>query len=145
METENNDKITKAINTWLLQYEKIQEIAVIHTEELPDKTQSLSLERAGTEVLKNKYIGEKCWRKEYQYLLLLKTDSETDKQRLDNLDWLDDLAQWIHDKKIKRQFPIIEDKEVYDIRCANEIVQSTSEDGSIGVYYIQIFFDIKGE
>lgn len=145
MAQELNDKITQAINEWLLEYDKIQEIAEIHTEELPDETNTLSLERAGTEVLPNKYIGEYIWRKEYQYLLLLKSDSETDKQRLSNLDWLDDLAQWIHIKKIKREFPIIDGKEVYDVRCANEITQETSEDGSIGVYYIQIFFDIKGE
>ena len=38
------DKITKVINDWLLKYEKIKEYAEIHTEELPDCIETLSLQ-----------------------------------------------------------------------------------------------------
>ena len=82
-----------AINEWLLQYEHIKEIAeMIHTEELPDQTDTLALQRSGVENLGLKYVGEKGWYRQYQYILLLKANSEDDIQRLNNLDWLDDLS-----------------------------------------------------
>ena len=46
-----------AINEWLLQYEHIKEIAeMIHTEELPDQTDTLALQRSGVENLGLKYV-----------------------------------------------------------------------------------------
>ena len=69
----------KVINEWLLQYEKIKEIAeMIHTEELPDATDTLALQRSGVENLGLKYVGEKGWYRQYQYVLLLKANSEDD-------------------------------------------------------------------
>ena len=67
------DKITEAINKWLLQYEKIKEIAEeIHTEELPEDTDVLALQRTGVENLPLKYISQRGWYRQYQYILLLK-------------------------------------------------------------------------
>ena len=50
----------KSISDWLLRYEPIKEIAeMIHTEELPDETETLALQRSGVESLLVKYINEK--------------------------------------------------------------------------------------
>jgi len=103
----------EAINKWLLEYEPIKEIAeMIHTEELPDETDTLALQRSGVESLPLKYINEKGWYRQYQYVLLLKSNSECDLQRLDNLDWLDDLSNWIHQKNVSRDYPILKDMKV---------------------------------
>ena len=52
----------KAINEWLLKYEKIKDIAeIIHAEELPDETTALALQRSGVEKLPLKYITDKGW------------------------------------------------------------------------------------
>lgn len=135
----------KAINDWLLQYEKIKEIAeMIHTEELPDEVETLALQRNGVEPLPLKYINEKGWYRQYQYILLLKSNSEDDIQRLENLDWLDDLSEWIHQKNISRDYPILKNKQIKNISCANAITYETSEDGSISTYYLQLYFNIKG-
>ena len=75
------DKITKAINDWLLKYEKIKEYAEIHTEELPDNIETLSLQRTGVENLPLQYITDKGWYRQYQYILLLKANSEDDLQK----------------------------------------------------------------
>lgn len=135
----------KSINNWLLQYEPIKEIAeMIHTEELPDETETLALQRSGVESLPTKYINEKGWYKQYQYVLLLKSNSEDDIQRLENLDWLDDLSDWIHQKNISKDYPILKNKQVKNVSCANAITYDTNEDGSISTYYLQLYFNIKG-
>lgn len=135
----------EAINDWLLQYEPIKEIAeMIHTEELPDEVETLALQRSGVEELPLKYIGDKGWYRQYQYFLLLKNNSEDDLQRLSNLDWLDDLSNWIHQKNISRDYPVLKNKQVKKVSCANAITYETNEDGSISTYYLQLYFDIKG-
>ena len=135
----------KAINDWLLQYEKIKEIAeMIHTEELPDETETLALQRSGVESLTLRYVGEKGWYRQYQYILLLKSNSEDDFQRLKNLDWLDGLSDWLDKQNQLRNYPVLENKQVKKVSCANAITYETSEDGSISTYYLQLYFDIKG-
>ena len=135
----------KAINDWLLQYEKIKEIAeMIHTEELPDETETLALQRSGVESLTLRYVGEKGWYRQYQYILLLKSNSEDDLQRLKNLDWLDGLSDWLDKQNQLRNYPVLENKQVKKVSCANAITYETSEDGSISTYYLQLYFDIKG-
>ena len=135
----------KAINNWLLQYEPIKEIAkMIHTEELPDEENTLALQRTGVENLPFKYVTDTGWYRQYQYALLLKSASEDDLQRLENLDWLDDLSNWIYKQNQLRNYPILKNKQVKEISCANAITYETSEDGSISTYYLQLYFNIKG-
>lgn len=135
----------KIINDWLLQYEPIKEIAeFIHTEELPDETDTLALQRSGVENLPLKYIGEKGWYRQYQYVLLLKSNSEDDLQRLSNLEWLDNLADWIDKQNRIKNYPKLENKEIKQVSCANAITYESEEDGSISTYYLQLYFNIKG-
>lgn len=135
----------KIINDWLLQYEPIKEIAeLIHTEELPDETDTLALQRSGVESLPLKYIGEKTWYRQYQYILLLKSSSEDDLQRLNNLEWLDNLMDWIDEQNIKRNYPVMKNKQIKKVSCANAVTYESEEDGSISKYYIQLYFNIKG-
>lgn len=138
------DKITKAINNWLLQYTPIKEIAEIHTEKLPDETETLALARTGVENLKLKYIGQKGWYRQYQYILLLKNYSEDDIQRINNLDWLDSLSNWIDKQNRLRNYPILENEKVKQVSCANAITYETDEKGLISTYYLQLYFNIKG-
>ncbi len=133
------------INNWLLQYKPIKEIAeMIHTEELPDEVESLALQRSGVEKLPLKYVGEKGWYRQYQYILLLKNSSEDDLQRLKNLDWLDDLSDWIEKQKQLKNYPVLENKEVKEISCANALTYDTDEEGTVSVYYLQLYFNIRG-
>lgn len=138
------DKITQAINKWLLQYDPIKEIAEIHTEKLPDEIETLALQRTGIEKLPLKYITEKGWYRQYQYALLLKSASEDDIQRITNLDGLDDLNDWIDEQNRVRNYPEIKDKQVIQVSCANAITYETDEDESTSVYYLQLYFNIKG-
>ena len=134
-----------AINEWLLQYEHIKEIAeMIHTEELPDQTDTLALERSGVENLGLKYVGEKGWYRQYQYILLLKANSEDDIQRLNNLDWLDDLSDWIDKQNQSKNYPTLENKKIKQVSCANAITYESEEDGSISTYYLQLYFNVRG-
>lgn len=136
----------KSINDWLLKYEPIKEIAeMIHTEELPDEIETLALQRSGIESLPTKYINEKGWYKQYQYVLLLKSNSEGDLQRLKNLDWLDDLSDWIHQKNISNDYPVLKNKQVKNVSCANAITYDTNEDGSISTYYLNFILILKEE
>lgn len=141
---DKRDKITRAINDWLLEYEAIGEVAEIHTEELPDESGSLALQRTGVENLPLRYVGEKGWYRQYQYALLLKSSSEDDIQRITNLDWLDDLSDWIDKQNRLKKYPILENKIVKQVSCANAVTFETNEDGSISVYYLQLYFNIKG-
>lgn len=134
-----------AINEWLLQYEHIKEIAeMIHTEELPDQTDTLALQRSGVENLGLKYVGEKGWYRQYQYILLLKVNSEDDIQRLNNLDWLDDLSDWIDKQNQSKNYPTLENKKIKQVSCANAITYESEEDGSISTYYLQLYFNVRG-
>lgn len=134
-----------AINEWLLQYEHIKEIAeMIHTEELPDQTDTLALQRSGVENLGLKYVGEKGWYRQYQYILLLKANSEDDIQRLNNLDWLDDLSDWIDKQNQSKNYPTLENKKIKQVSCANAITYESEEDGSISTYYLQLCFNVRG-
>ncbi len=134
-----------AINEWLLQYEHIKEIAeMIHTEELPDQTDTLALQRSGVENLALKYVGEKGWYRQYQYILLLKANSEDDIQRLNNLDWLDDLSDWIDKQNQSKNYPTLENKKIKQVSCANAITYESEEDGSISTYYLQLYFNVRG-
>ena len=133
-----------AINEWLLQYEHIKEIAeMIHTEELPDQTDTLALQRSGVENLGLKYVGEKGWYRQYQYILLLKANSEDDIQRLNNLDWLDDLSDWIDKQNQSKNYPTLENKKIKQVSCANAITYESEEDGSISTYYLQLYFNVR--
>lgn len=135
----------EAINKWLLNYKPITEIAeMIHTEELPDQTDTLALQRSGVENLGLKYVGEKGWHRQYQYILLLKVNSEDDLQRLENLDWLDDLSDWIDEQNQSKNYPKLNNKKIKEVSCANAITYETSEDGSVSTYYLQLYFNVRG-
>lgn len=135
----------EAINKWLLNYKPITEIAeMIHTEELPDQTDTLALQRSGVENLGLKYVGEKGWYRQYQYILLLKANSEDDLQRLENLDWLDDLSDWIDKQNQSKNYPKLNNKKIKEVSCANAITYETSEDGSVSTYYLQLYFNVRG-
>lgn len=134
-----------AINKWLLNYKPITEIAeMIHTEELPDATDTLALQRSGVEKLRLKYVGEKGWYRQYQYILLLKANSEDDLQRVENLDWLDDLSDWIDEQNQSKNYPKLNNKKIKEVSCANAITYETSEDGAVSTYYLQLYFNVRG-
>ena len=137
------------LNEWLQTYEPIYEIAQtesIHNERLSENTKNLALQRTGVESLPLKYIGDKGWYRQYQYMLLLKSESEIDVQRLTNLDWLDNLSDWLAEKNITQDFPTLEDKKkIISVDCANAITYDESEDGAISVYSLQIYFNIRKE
>lgn len=135
----------KIINEWLLQYKPIKEVAeMIHTEELPEQADTLALQRSGIEKLPLKYITDRGWYKQYQYILLLKANSESDIQRLSNLDWLDNLSDWIDEQNKLRNYPIINKKQIKQISCANAITYETDEKGLVSIYYLQLFVNVRG-
>ena len=136
------DKITSAINKWLLQYEPITEIAKyedIHTEEVTDTVKNLALQRSGIELIQRYMLGKK---EQYQYMLLLKSESEDDIARMNNLDWLDDLRDWIEEQVKNRNFPNIEGKTVSMVSSANGLTYDVNDDGTISTYNLQLYFDI---
>lgn len=137
------------INEWLKTYEPINEIAMtedIHCEELPDSIKSLALQRTGFERLALRYTTDKGWLRQYQYMLLLKSESEKDEQRLTNFGWLDNLSDWLEEQNKNKNFPILEDgKKVTNVSCSNALTYETSEDGAISIYYLQLYFDIRKE
>lgn len=137
------------INEWLQKYEPIRNIAVIeeiHSERLTDNVQNLALQRTGFEVLPLRRITDKGWYRQYQYMLLLKSESEDDKKRLTNLDWLDDLSDWLDEQNKNKNFPILENgKLIKEVSCANALTYEESEDGAISVYALQLYFNIRKE
>ena len=137
------------INEWLQTYTPINEIAQIeeiHNERLSENTKNLALQRTGFEPLQMKYITDRGWYRQYQYMLLLKSESEIDEQRLTNLDWLDDFSNWFESKNNTKDFPILEDNmEVKSVSCANALTYEENEDGTISVYSLQIYFNIRKE
>lgn len=137
------------INQWLQTYEPIQIIAQIediHSERLTENTKNLALQRTGFEELPLKYVTDKGWYRQYQYMLLLKSESEEDNQRLTNLDWLDQFSDWLSEQNTNKNYPILEDnKKIINVSCANALTYQESEDGSISVYSLQLYFDIRKE
>lgn len=137
------------INEWLQTYEPINEIAVIeeiHSERLTDNTKCLALQRTGFEPLPLKYVTDTGWYRQYQYMLLLKSESEIDLQRLSNLNWLDDFSDWLDEQNKEKNYPILDDnKIVKNVSCANAMTYEENEDGSISVYSLQLYFDIRKE
>ena len=137
------------INQWLQTYEPIQIIAQIeniHSERLTKNTKNLALQRTGFEELPLKYVTNKGWYRQYQYMLLLKSESEEDTQRLTNLDWLDQFSDWLSEQNTNKNYPILEDnKKIINVSCANALTYQESEDGSISVYSLQLYFDIRKE
>lgn len=137
--TQTTDSITQAINDWLLTRPLISENYDIEIEELPDGTQVLALQRSGVELIKRYFQGRK---EEYQYMLFLKENSEGDNTKIANFDWLDDLVDDIYKQVENRNFPIIENKQVTSMRCANQITYEVNEDGTISNYAVQLYFVI---
>lgn len=137
------------INSWLQTYDPINEIAQIeeiHNELVSENVKNLALQRTGFENLTMKYITDKGWYRQYQYMLLLKSESEIDEQRLTNLDWLDNLSNWLVKQKDKNNLPILDDNMVVkEVGCANALTYETSEDGAISVYSLQLYFNIRKE
>ena len=137
------------INAWLQTYEPINEIAMteeIHIEGVSESVKNLALQRAGFEELPLRYVTDKGWLRQYQYMLLLKSESEIDEQRLTNYDWLDGLSDWLALQNKNKNFPQLEDgKEVKEVSCANALTYEQSEDGAISVYSLQIYFNIRKE
>ena len=137
------------LNNWLQTYEPINEIAMteeIHSERLSENVKNLALQRTGFETLPMRYITDRGWFRQYQYMLLLKSESEIDTQRLTNLDWLDDFSNWFIDKNNTKDFPILEDNmKIVSVDCANALTYEESEDGTISVYSLQIYFNIRKE
>ena len=137
------------LNEWLQTYEPINEIAMleeIHSERLSENVKNLALQRTGFETLPMRYISDRGWFRQYQYMLLLKSESEIDTQRLTNLDWLDDFSNWFIDKNNTKDFPILEDNmKIVSVDCANALTYEESEDGTISVYSLQLYFNIRKE
>lgn len=138
------DSITKAINDWLLTYKPITDVAVVHTEYLPDEVNTLALQRSGVEDLPQKYTADRGWYRQYQYILLLKSNSEDDTQRLSNLDWIDNLHNWIDTQNQNKNFPILSNMKVDKANCANGILYQEDETNQDTIYYLQLYFNIKG-
>ena len=79
-------------------------------------------------------------------MLLLKSESEIDTQRLTNLDWLDDFSNWFIERNNTKDFPVLEDNmKIVSVECANALTYEESEDGTISVYSLQIYFNIRKE
>lgn len=139
----------KQINLWLQTYEPINEIALveeIHYDGLSESYKNLALQRTGFENLPLKYVTDRGWYRQYNYMLLLKSESEIDEQKLTNLDWLDDLSDWLAEQNKNKNFPELEDGwEVKSVSCANALTYEQSEDGAISVYSLQIYFNIRKE
>lgn len=137
------------INEWLQTYEPIKEIAEtekIHSERLTENVKNLALQRTGFDDLPLQYITSKGWFRQYNYMLLLKSESEIDRQRLYNLDWLDDLSDWIAEQNKNKNFPELGNGRIVKrVSCANALTYQESEDGAISVYALQINFDIRKE
>ena len=137
------------INAWLQTYEPINEIAMteeIHIEGVSESVKNLALQRTGFEELPLRYVTDKGWLRQYQYMLLLKSESEIDEQRLTNLDWLDGLSDWLALQNKNKNFPQLADgKKVKEVSCANALNYEQSEDGAISVYSLQIYFNIRKE
>lgn len=137
------------INEWLQTYEPINEIAIIeeiHNERLTDNTKNLALQRTGFESLGMKYVTDTGWYRRYQYMLLLKSDSEIDTQRLENLDWLDDFSDWLEEQNKTQNYPTLDNNKVIkNVSCANALTYQESEDGAISVYALQMYFNIRKE
>ena len=136
------------INKWLQQFEIVKEISEyeeIHSERLTDNVKNLALQRTGTEDLQLDYIGDRGWKKQYQYMLLLKSESEIDIQRLNNLDWLDKLQDDLYVASYNKDFPYLEEhKKIVNVSCANSLTYQESEDGAVSIYSLQLYFDIRG-
>ena len=137
--SQTTDSITQAINDWLLTRPLISENYDIDIEELPDGTKMLALQRSGVELIKRYFQGRK---EEYQYMLFLKENSEGNELKTSNFDWLDDLVDDIYKQVENRNFPIIENKQVTSMRCANQITYEVSDDGTISNYAVQLYFTI---
>ena len=137
------------INAWLQTYEPINDIAIveeIHSERLTDNVKNLALQRTGFDNSPLKYVTDRGWFRQYQYMLLLKSSSEGDIQRLTNLDWLDDFSDWLVEQNKTKNYPVLDDnKVVKNVSCANALTYQESEDGAISVYSLQIYFDIRKE
>lgn len=137
------------INEWLQTYEPINDIAVveeIHYEGVSESYKNLALQRTGFDNLPLKYVTDKGWYRQYNYMLLLKNESEIDEQRLNNFDWLDDLSDWLAEQNKNKNFPILEDGwEIKQVSCANALTYEQSEDGAISVYSLQIYFNVRKE
>lgn len=137
------------LNNWLQTYEPINEIAMteeIHSERLSENVKNLALQRTGFETLPMRYISDRGWFRQYQYMLLLKSESEIDTQRLTNLDWLDDFSNWFIERNNTKDFPVLEDNmKIVSVECANALTYEESEDGTISVYSLQIYFNIRKE
>lgn len=137
------------LNNWLQTYEPINEIAMteeIHSERLSENVKNLALQRTGFETLPMRYISDRGWYRQYQYMLLLKSESEIDTQRLTNLDWLDDFSNWFMERNNTKDFPVLEDNmKIVSVDCANALTYEESEDGTISVYSLQIYFNIRKE
>ena len=137
------------INAWLQTYEPINEIAMteeIHIEGVSESVKNLALQRTGFEELPLRYVTDKGWLRQYQYMLLLKSESEIDEQRLTNYDWLDGLSDWLALQNKNKNFPQLADgKKVKEVSCANALNYEQSEDGAISVYSLQIYFNIRKE
>lgn len=137
------------LNEWLQTYEPINEIAMteeIHSERLSENVKNLALQRTGFETLPMRYISDRGWFRQYQYMLLLKSESEIDTQRLTNLDWLDDFSNWFIERNNTKDFPILEDNmKIVSVECANALTYEESEDGTVSVYSLQIYFNIRKE
>lgn len=137
------------INEWLQTYEPINEIAIveeIHSEKLTENVKNLALLRTGFEPLELKYVSDTGWYRQYQYMLLLKSESEADEQRLTNFDWLDDFSDWFEEQNKNNNYPILDEgKIVKHVSCANAITYEESEDNTNSVYSLQIYFDIRKE
>ena len=137
------DSITEAINKWLLKYEPILEVAQvedIHTEEYTDTVKNLALQRTGIEELQRYFLGKK---EQYQYMLYLKSESEDDVARINNLTWLDDFRDWIEKQVKDKNFPEIKNKKCVNVSSANTLTYEVSDDGAISVYSLQLYFDIS--
>ena len=137
------------INAWLQTYEPINDIAIveeIHSERLTDNVKNLALQRTGFDNSPLKYVTDKGWFRQYQYMLLLKSSSEDDIQRLTNLDWLDDFSDWLDEQNRTKNYPDLGDnKKVESVSCANALTYQESEDGAVSVYSLQLYFDIRKE
>jgi len=135
--------IIKAVQDWLSEYDgmSMRPLSEIRTDLTEEQPSSYALAAAGNSKISEDILGNRTYQNSYIFYARESAGNEVD--RADTHKFLDDFREWLEEKNVQRDLPVLTDGYESDhIEVSNAMLFDVDENG-LALYQIQIQFIYK--
>jgi hypothetical protein len=126
--------IISAVQAWL---ETCSNISLVHIDTAEEKPSNYAVALAGNRKISEDLAGNKTYR--YSFVFYCREYAGSDADRKDNHDFLQDFSDWVETQADEDTYPVLPANcEPESMEVANMLLMDVDEDGSKGLYQVQL-------